>query len=232
MSTNRLKLTLRVVLQLLVVVVLVPLLPLLISGRWGWVEGWLYFALCAGGFVASRAIAGRRNPGLLQERGRMLQHDDAKPWDRVLAPLVGIGGGVIPLVIGLDARNSWSAPFSLAARIVGLALMLAGYAFASWALAENRFFSGVVRIQTERGHQVVSTGPYAMVRHPGYVGALLAYVGMPLLLASWWGFVPVALLTVALVVRTRLEDRTLQAELTGYKEYTESVRWRLLPGVW
>jgi protein-S-isoprenylcysteine O-methyltransferase Ste14 len=232
MSDTRLKLTPGVVVQLALVVVLIPLLPLLISGRWGWVEAWLYFALCAGGFVVSRAIAGRRNPGLLQERGRSLQHADTQAWDRVLAPLVGIGGGVIPLVIGLDVRYGWSGPFSLGARLAGLALMLAGYALASWALAQNRFFSGVVRIQTERGHQVVSTGPYALVRHPGYAGAWLAYVGMPLLLASWWGLVPVALLTVALVVRTRLEDRTLQAELIGYKEYTQRVRWRLLPGLW
>ena len=99
-------------------------------------------------------------------------------------------------------------------------------------MIENRFFFGMVRIQTDRGHEVVSSGPYRWLRHPGYAGGLLTYLATPFFLDSIWAFLPVLFLTVALVIRTRLEDRTLQNELEGYREYAGRVRYRLLPGVW
>jgi protein-S-isoprenylcysteine O-methyltransferase Ste14 len=138
---------------------------------------------------------------------------------------------LIPLVAGLDALFGWSPTFSLPVKIVSLALILAGYALGSYALIENRFFSGMVRIQKERGHQVVSSGPYRWVRHPGYAGALLTYLFTPILLDSYWAYIPVALLTVVLVIRTSLEDRTLQQELPGYADYAQRTRDRLLPGI-
>jgi protein-S-isoprenylcysteine O-methyltransferase Ste14 len=116
--------------------------------------------------------------------------------------------------------------------ILALAIILSGYILGSYALIENRFFSGVVRIQTERGHYVVSSGPYRWLRHPGYAGAVLAYLATPFFLDSWWAFLPAVLLTILLVIRTALEDRTLQDELTGYYDYARRVRFRLLPGVW
>jgi protein-S-isoprenylcysteine O-methyltransferase Ste14 len=111
-------------------------------------------------------------------------------------------------------------------------LVLLGYTLATWAMLANRFFSGVVRIQTERGHEVVASGPYAIVRHPGYSGSLLAALGFPLVLSSVWAFLPLILVFVVSIVRTRLEDRTLQSELPGYAEYANTTRHRLLPGVW
>jgi protein-S-isoprenylcysteine O-methyltransferase Ste14 len=117
-------------------------------------------------------------------------------------------------------------------KILALAIILAGYALGSYALIENRFFSGMVRIQTDRGHNVVSSGPYHWLRHPGYAGALLAYLATPFFLDSLWAFLPAVLLTILLVIRTALEDRTLQDELTGYREYAGLVRYRLLPGLW
>jgi len=96
----------------------------------------------------------------------------------------------------------------------------------------NRFFSGVVRIQNERGHSVVSDGPYRWVRHPGYAGGFIGDLALPLLLGSAWAFIPAALTAGAVVLRTALEDRTLQAELPGYREYAQRTRFRLLPGVW
>jgi protein-S-isoprenylcysteine O-methyltransferase Ste14 len=99
-------------------------------------------------------------------------------------------------------------------------------------LVENRFFSGMVRIQTDRGHRVVSTGPYRWIRHPGYAGALLTYLSTPVFLGSRWAFLPVVLVTVVLVIRTSLEDTALQEELDGYREYATQVRYRLIPGVW
>jgi protein-S-isoprenylcysteine O-methyltransferase Ste14 len=150
----------------------------------------------------------------------------------LLAPLVGIGGGLTPLVAGLDALFGWSPVFSLPAKILALVVILIGYALGSYALIENRFFSGMVRIQTDRGHHVVSSGPYSWIRHPGYAGALLVYLATPLFLDSRWAFIPAVFITVVLIIRTALEDKTLQAELPGYREYAGRVRYRLLLGVW
>ena len=110
--------------------------------------------------------------------------------------------------------------------------ILLGYAFSSWALIENRFFAGTVRIQTERGHHVISGGPYRIVRHPGYAGAVLGYLLIPVLLDSAWAFVPAILLLIVMITRTALEDKTLQAELPGYKEFAQRTRYRLIPGIW
>jgi protein-S-isoprenylcysteine O-methyltransferase Ste14 len=225
-------LTPRVIVPMLLLVVLVPFLPLLISRQWDWWEAWVYGIVGVLSFVVSRVLAARRHPGLLEERARMLRHADAKPWDKKLAPLVGFGSAAIPLVAGLDALFDWSAGFSLAVEIAALVILLAGYALASYALIENAYFSGMVRIQTDRGQRVVSSGPYRWVRHPGYAGGLLVYLATPLFLASAWAFVPAVFLTVVLIMRTNLEDKTLQAELDGYRDYTQRVRYRLLPGVW
>jgi protein-S-isoprenylcysteine O-methyltransferase Ste14 len=222
----------RVIIQVLVFVVVVPFLPLLISGRWDWWEAWVYAIIGILGFAISRFLAARRNPDLLAERARMLHHADAKSWDRVLAPLVGIGGALIPLVAGLEARYNWSTTFSLPVILLSLVAILAGYILGSYALIENRFFSGMVRIQFDRGHQVVSSGPYRWMRHPGYVGALLAYLATPFFLDSTWAFIPAVFLSIVLIIRTQLEDKVLQEELPGYREYAVRVRYRLLPGVW
>ena len=233
MSNPNQTLNARVILQVLVFVVLVPFLPLLISWDWGWWEAWVYALIGILGFVVSRFLAARRHPDLLAERAKFMRHEDIKPWDNVLARLVGLGGAWLPLFAGLDARYGWSTlDFGLTEEIIALVLILTGFAFGSWALMENRFFSGVVRIQKERGHHVISTGPYAWVRHPGYAGALLNYWFTPIVLDSLWTFVPVVFITVILVIRTSLEDRTLQEELPGYKEYAQRTRYRLLPGIW
>ncbi len=221
-----------IVVGLLAVVALISFLPLLLSWRWAWWEAWAYAVIFILGFVVSRALAGRRHPGLIAERARFAQHENVKPWDRRLVPLVVLGLILTPLVAGLDARFGWSAPFGRPAKILSLVAILAGYVWGSYALLENRFFSGVVRIQTERGHHVVSSGPYRWMRHPGYAGTLLTSLATPVLLDSRWAFLPAVLLTAVLVVRTALEDRVLHDELAGYREYAKRVRYRLLPGVW
>jgi protein-S-isoprenylcysteine O-methyltransferase Ste14 len=225
-------LTPKVVFQLLIVLVLVPFLPLLLSGQWDWWEAWAYALITILGFVISRVLAARRHPDLLAERARMMSHEDTEPWDRILAPLVGIGGALVPLVAGLDRRFAWPPDFGAVAELLALVVILAGYGLATYALVENRFFSGVVRIQTDRGHVVVSGGPYRWVRHPGYAGALLLYLATPFFLDSLWALVPALFLSAALVIRTRLEDATLQERLAGYREYAGWVRYRLAPGVW
>jgi protein-S-isoprenylcysteine O-methyltransferase Ste14 len=111
-------------------------------------------------------------------------------------------------------------------------LLIAGMAGMTWAESVSKFFEPTVRIQTDRGHRVIDTGPYAIVRHPGYVAACVLFMGMPLSLGSFWALVPAAVSCLLLVVRTVLEDKTLRNELVGYEEYTQRVRYRLVPGVW
>ena len=232
MSQKEKILKLRVVLMLLVFIVGVPMLPLLISWDWAWWEAWAYAGVSILGFVVSRALANRKHPDLLAERGKFLQHDNPESWDKTLSPLVGLGGALVPLAAGLDARFGASINFPLWVRLTGLVLLVGGYVLGAYALIANRYFSGMVRIQTDRGHQVVKSGPYRWMRHPGYAGGLLSYLATPFLLSSLWAFVPVIFITVVLVIRTSLEDRTLQDKLEGYREYTQEVRYRLIPGIW
>ena len=232
MAENKKFLTPRVIVQLFIVLVIVPLLPILASFHWDWWEAWVYAGINILGFIVSRVLAARRNPDLIRERARSIEMKDAKPWDKKLAPMLTLGLILALIVAGLDARFAWTFPFPMKMKIVSLVVILFGYAFGSWALVENRFFSGVVRIQTDRGHHVVTGGPYRFMRHPGYAGALAAYMMTPVFLNSLWAFIPIVLTLIVLVIRTSLEDKTLQEELPGYKEYAQKTRYRLIPGLW
>ncbi len=232
MSDTKRTFTLKVIIQLLIVVVIVPLLPLLISGAWDWWEAWVYGVIGILGFVVSRALAAKRHPDILAERARSMAMKDAKPWDKFLAPVMALGSVIILIVAGLDKLFGWTSPFSLPVKLAALILILFGFVLGSWALMENRFFSGVVRIQTDRGHYVVTTGPYRFVRHPGYVGALWSYLAIPIFLNSLWAFIPTGLLVIVIFLRTYMEDKTLQTELPGYKEFSQKTKYRLLPGIW
>ena len=232
MNTQAKFMSIRTIVQLVFVLIVMPLLPMLISGAWAWWEAWIYAVLTFFGFMISRGLASRRHPDILDERARSMGLQGAKSWDKILAPVVALGSFVILIVAGVDKLNGWTAPYSITAKIATVIVIVLGYALGTWALVENKFFSGIVRIQSDRGHRVVTTGPYRFVRHPGYAGALWTYLAMPILLDSTWAFIPALLLVFALVLRTSLEDQTLQAELPGYKEYTQKTRYRLFPGIW
>ena len=232
MSSQTKVLTPRILVRMFIVVFVFPLLPMIISGDWTWWEAWVYALTSALGFIVSRVLAAQRHPDILEERARSMDLEDAKPWDRVLAPSLAFGNILILVVAGFDRLFGWSASFSLTTKIVSIIVMVLGYLLGSWALIENRFFSGVVRIQKDRDHRVVSTGPYRFVRHPGYAAALWTYLVIPLLLDSAWAFVPAVFLIGVLVLRTALEDQTLQEELPGYKEFTRKTRYRLIPWLW
>jgi protein-S-isoprenylcysteine O-methyltransferase Ste14 len=232
MANQRKSLTPRLVIQLLLFIIVIPFLPLLISWSWDWWEAWVYGFINVLGWVISRAMAAKRNPDLITERAQFMKHENVFKWDKILAPLVGFGGGLITLVVGLDILLNWSPAFSILIKIIALAIILAGYIWGSYALIQNRFFSGMVRIQSDRGHQVITSGPYRWMRHPGYAGAILTYLATPLFLDSGWAFIPAVFLVILLVLRTSLEDKVLQVELEGYSEYADKVRYRLFPGVW
>jgi protein-S-isoprenylcysteine O-methyltransferase Ste14 len=181
----------------------------------------------------SRIIAIRLHPGFARERATASAMRDTKDWDRWIVPLIALWLPFLAvLVAGLDKRLGWSESMPAWAHWLGLVLLVFGYAVGTWAMAENAFFSSHVRIQGDRGHRVVATGPYAFVRHPAYVTGAIAMCGIPLLLDSLLAYPPIILLCVGIVVRTALEDKTLLAELPGYMQYAEKVRFRLLPGLW
>ena len=210
----------------------IPLILFACAGDFCWWQAWVYSILVFIAGIAGRILAEQRHPGLMAERLSREKHQTSKTWDKVLSPLMSLSvGPLLVIVPGLDHRFGWSPTFPLWLNILGLVLIAAGYGFAVWALVENRFFSGMVRIQTDRGHVVCTTGPYRIVRHPGYAGNILPLPGIVLALGSVWTLIPAAVALVIAVIRTSLEDRTLQEELPGYKEYAQRVRYRLFPGI-
>jgi protein-S-isoprenylcysteine O-methyltransferase Ste14 len=205
----------------------------LAAGTLSWVWGWVLLVLLALVVASHVLVLVPINPELLAERESGLGAAGTKRWDRWLTPVAaGLGMAGVWVVAGLEFRLSWTNGMPLWAHLVGLVAFILGYALFMWAMAANAFFAEGVRIQTERGHTVATGGPYRVVRHPGYMGAILSFVAEPFLLGSWWALVPAALAVGGYIVRTALEDRTLQAELPGYREYAQRIRYRLLPGIW
>jgi protein-S-isoprenylcysteine O-methyltransferase Ste14 len=197
---------------------------------WNWTLGWIYLGLVVANLVITWICLVRWNPVLIERRMRFAK--GTKSWDKVWAMLYAPVMIAVHAVAGLEARDGVSS-LPEATWLLGLAIFAPGSAILTWSMVVNPFFEKTVRIQTEHGHHVIDTGPYAFVRHPGYLGFAGWMVSIPLLLASAWAFIPALLAVVGIVVRTALEDRTLYAELPpGYAEYTTRVHFRLVPGIW
>lgn len=200
------------------------------AGRVDWLAGWALVVITLAWIIGTALVVIPRNPELLAER--VGPKKGAKTWDTIIVSSVGVLMLVGYVVAGLDVRLGWSTGISLPAQLVALVVTVLGYALVVWATGANAYFSQIVRIQTERGHTVVTGGPYRLVRHPGYVGTILFSLATPLLFGSWWALIPGGISAVLFVVRTALEDRTLQNELPGYGDYARQVRYRLVPGLW
>jgi protein-S-isoprenylcysteine O-methyltransferase Ste14 len=200
------------------------------AGRLDWTMGWVHVAIYVLFFVMQVVAVAPRSPGLLAERSKMQR--GTKSWDKVIALLAA---AILPIVVwivaGFDFRNGWTS-VPMVAQIVAIPVILLGFAITVWAMASNPFFSATVRLQSERGHQVAREGAYRIVRHPGYVGALIFNLATPIQLGSLWALVPAVLIAILYLIRTRLEDRMLQEELPGYREYAQEVRSKLIPGLW
>lgn len=219
--------------RLIITYLFMPLVLFVCGWDIGWWQAWVFALLILAAGIGGRIWAERRHPGLLAERADSDKAQNVKPWDKVLAPLMALSTSFpLFIVAGLDHRFVWSPAFPIWLNILGLILIALGYTLGTWALAENSFFSGVVRIQEERGHTVCDSGPYRMVRHPGYAGNALALPGLVLAFSSLWTLIPAAAALIIIVIRTALEDRTLQEELPGYREYAQRVRYRLFPGIY
>jgi protein-S-isoprenylcysteine O-methyltransferase Ste14 len=199
-----------------------------VLGFMGWVVVVIYAAWVAG----MAAVMLIWQPELIAER--LGPKKGGKGWDLAILGVLGMANLARLIVAGLDHRYGWSSAdaFPLPAMIAAAVLAAAGYAFFVWATASNAFFSQQVRLQEDRGQRVATGGPYRLVRHPGYAGALLFEVFAPIALGSWWAVVPSLVGAITLLVRTRLEDRALQSELPGYPEYAARTRYRLVPGIW
>lgn len=184
---------------------------------------WIFIGLLVGNGVLTWLFLRRANPDLLARR--MKTPRGTVKWDRWSPYIAMFVLGMI-LGVALDAPAEMSYWWLL----LGAVLFVTSVAISLYSLSANPFFEKTVRIQ--EGHQVAEDGPYRIVRHPGYVGLILYFLSFPLLLGSWWAFAPTALAVLLIIVRTALEDRTLQERLWGYREYVNRTRYRLIPGVW
>jgi protein-S-isoprenylcysteine O-methyltransferase Ste14 len=200
------------------------------AGRLDWTWPWLYMAISLVTVLVNGSIMLRVNPETIAERG---QPGETKDWDKVVGGLWALALYlVVPAVAGLDARFGWTGRFPAIAQIAGALLLVVSGATSGWAMISNAYFSTAVRIQSDRGHTVCRTGPYRYIRHPGYLGFILQSLAVPILLGSVWTLIPGSVAAFVMIIRTTLEDRTLETELPGYHEYSKEVRYRLVAGIW
>jgi len=167
---------------------------------------------------------------LIEERGR--KKDNVKKWDKILTSI-----NIFPTILmyvfsGLDQRFNWTGDVNIIINIAGLALFFSGSMIFTWSMVSNKFFSTLVRLQADRQHTVATEGPYKHVRHPGYLGYIIFTLATPIALGTFWGLIFSGITGILLIVRTVLEDTTLKIELPGYAEYTENVKYRLIPFLW
>ena len=200
------------------------------AGTLNWPEAWifilLYFSIVSGVLLWLK----KNSPGLLKER--TAPKKDSKSWDKAIMAVYTLLIVALLVVTGLDAKRFGWSEVPLLIKGLGFLGYLPAIGFAFWAMLENAYASNVVRIQEDRGHEVCTTGPYRFMRHPMYVGVIFALIFIPLSLGSYYALILSALGIILFILRTALEDKTLQEELPGYKDYAQKVRYRLFPGIW
>jgi protein-S-isoprenylcysteine O-methyltransferase Ste14 len=221
----------KLLLQTLIWVVGMGALLFVSAGTLHWPAAWIFLGTIAILGVAGGLWLAKTDPALLAERMRPIMQRDQPAADKKFMLAFGFVALIWFLAIGLDERYHTS-DVPLALQVLGWAMLPLSTGFIMWVMRENSFAAPVVKLQTERGHRVISTGPYAWVRHPMYTGTILFFVGAPLLLGSWWGVAMSPLFVVLFAVRARIEERALLAGLPGYGDYAARVRYRLVPGLW
>jgi protein-S-isoprenylcysteine O-methyltransferase Ste14 len=201
------------------------------AGTFSWPEAWIYLVIQFGWSIALSIFLWRHDIELLKDRMKFTKKS-AKGWDKVMT-FVSMPFYIPYLVIpGLDAvRYQWSY-VPVWAKVACFIVLVASFMWVSWIMKENTYLSRFVEIQDDRGHKVITTGPYRFVRHPMYIGALLLMIALPVALGSLYALIPMAFIIVFIIVRTYLEDKTLHKELEGYVDYAQRVRYRLIPGIW
>jgi len=215
--------------QLFIQNLIIGVILFLGSGRPGWVWAWLYLGYSFLQILVNFTFMRRISPELIAERAEGSKR--TQPWDRTIAVISVPLGLAIFIIAALDERWAWSV-VPLSVNLVGAVLLVLGSSLSNWAMLTNAYFSTAVRIQQDRGHAVVAEGPYRFIRHPGYLGWAVVGLSVALLFGSLWALIPAGLMLGPMIIRTDLEDRTLQEGLEGYREYAQQVRYRLVPGVW
>ncbi len=190
---------------------------------------WAWYVLLLG--LALLIFNGIMLPAeLIEERGR--KKENVKKWDKMLSSIISVWVILMYVFSGLDRRFHWTGDIPVFINIAGLVFIFLGSLLFTWSMASNKFFSTLVRLQTDRQHTVVTDGPYKYVRHPGYLGYITFTFATPVALGAFWGLVFSGIIGILLIVRTALEDVTLKKELPGYAEYTETVKTKLIPLLW
>ena len=204
------------------------------AGTWQWWEAWVLVGLWTIYGLMITMYLLRNDPALLSERLKLVPlHKEQKAWDKALMLLFFIAGIGLYLLPGFDVmRYGWSEPLPLWVRVTAMLVHIPCLVLLGWIMRENTYLSQVVKIDKERGHKVITTGPYAIVRHPMYSAVIILLFAVPVALGSRFSMILSLFLTVLLIVRTYLEDRTLHAELEGYSEYAKQTIYRLIPGLW
>jgi protein-S-isoprenylcysteine O-methyltransferase Ste14 len=217
-------------LQIIFQIIVIAAILFISSGRLDWWMAWAYLSIFVVGVCVNMIIIIRKNPELIEERSHIKAN--TKKWDFYLAGLLSLLSTVMLLVSGLDIRFEWSEEIPSVLQFAAVVLVVLGSVLGSWAIVSNPYFASTVRIQSERGHRVVSNGPYQYIRHPGYAGWILSGIALPVMLGSLWALIPSGLTALIFIIRTGLEDRTLRKELPGYEEYSQNTHFRLVPYVW
>jgi protein-S-isoprenylcysteine O-methyltransferase Ste14 len=227
---GRIKSVKRIIYSSLASLVIVFVMIFWPAGMLNWAAGWLYLGLFVVSSLASYFYLLRINPDVIEYR--LHTGPGTKTWDKVFFVFFIPLTVSIFVVAGFDAvRFDWS-DMSLYFWPLGLLLWVTGYSFIVWAMGVNPFFEKTVRLQAERGHYVIQSGPYQFIRHPGYTGFVVWFLATPFLLGSWYAFLPTLILFIILLIRTYFEDKMLQEELEGYSDYVKKTPYRLMPGVW
>jgi protein-S-isoprenylcysteine O-methyltransferase Ste14 len=200
------------------------------AGRFDYWQGLVYLGIGLV-MVVLNYTAFRMDPDLMKERSK--PGEGAKNWDKLILGFSFLSTIGMYVMAGLDTgRYHWSPDFHWSIYGVGIILTISGQLLFLTAQKQNKFFSSTVRIQADRGHAVCESGLYKLVRHPAYLGSVIQTIGFPLIFGSLWSIIPVSVLLIFLLIRTRLEDNVLKNELNGYLEYTSKTRYRLIPYVW
>jgi len=195
-------------------------------------RAWAFFGITFVHSIVSIAVVHKLNPELIEQRLKV-RRKGSKLWDEVLMRVINLTAiCVAPAVAGFDVGRFHWAQLSIYYVAVGVVLYILSSALMNWAMVVNPYFEQTVRIQEERGHKMITTGPYKIVRHPGYLAGVLWILTVPLIIGSVLAFVPAGIYVLLTIIRTSLEDRTLNRELSGYSEYAKKVKYRLFPGIW
>lgn len=217
----------RRLIQVVLIQILQGIILFISAGTFLWKWAWILLLLSAFLLVVNLILLPSE---LIEERGR--KKDNVKKWDKVLTSISIIPSILMFVFCGLDYRFHWTGDIDAVIKIIGFVLFFFGSLIFTWSMLSNKFFSTLVRLQTDREHKVATEGPYKYIRHPGYLGYILFSLAIPIALGTFWGLILSGTTSILLIIRTSLEDATLKKELPGYAEYTEDVKYRLIPFLW